>query len=294
VPQGVSNEAGVNQSIAFIGAGRLATALATALVRHGHHVTAVASRSPASAQRLAAALRDCRATSMQEAARADLVFLTVSDDAIEPLASSLDWRAGQHVVHCSGATEVDALARAAAHGALTGGFHPVVSFSDPALAVERLAGSTVSIEGPPPLLERLRQMAALLGMHTLVLPPGVRALYHGSISFAASFLLAMLKEAVDVWKSFGIDEAAALRALLPVSRGNLDSAARNGLTGALAGPFSRGDAGVIACHLEALDRLGAQHGALYRELSRRQLLLVEEAGRLDEIQLQRMRDLIKG
>jgi len=37
---------------------------------------------------------------MHEAARADLVFLTVSDDAIEPIASSLSRRAGQRVVHC--------------------------------------------------------------------------------------------------------------------------------------------------------------------------------------------------
>jgi hypothetical protein len=36
-----------------------------------------------------------------------------------------------------------------------------------------------------------------------------------------------------------------------------------------------------------------EHGTLYRELPRRQLVLAERAGRLDEDQLQRMRELIK-
>jgi predicted short-subunit dehydrogenase-like oxidoreductase (DUF2520 family) len=61
----------------------------TALARHGCDLAAIASRNPASAARLAATLSGCRPASMHEAARADLVFLTVSDDAIEPIASSL-------------------------------------------------------------------------------------------------------------------------------------------------------------------------------------------------------------
>lgn len=282
----------MSSSISFIGAGRLGSTLASALSQRGMNVMAVASRNPVSAERLAGSLTACRATSAEEAAKAELVFLSVPDDEIGPLAARLPWRAGQRVVHCSGATEVSVLEPAARCGALTGGFHPLQTFSDPARALDLLAGSTVAIEGPPALEAQLRQLAELLAMRTVVLPPGARALYHGGASFAASFLLSMLQEAVAIWRSFGIDEADALQALLPVARGNLEAAASKGLAGALAGPISRGDVGVIQRHLQALDRLGPEHGAFYRELSRRQLELARQSGRLSEEQLSRMRDLV--
>ncbi|MGC0056973.1 DUF2520 domain-containing protein, partial [Ralstonia pseudosolanacearum] len=51
-----------------------------------------------------------------------------------------------------------------------------------------------------------------------------------------------------------------------------------GLAGALSGPVSRGDGGVIERHLQALDTLGADHVALYAALTRRALALAAERG----------------
>jgi predicted short-subunit dehydrogenase-like oxidoreductase (DUF2520 family) len=266
--------AGMTTSIVFIGAGRLGQTLATALERKGLDATTAPGRDLAAAQ---AAVR-----------RADLVFLTVPDDAIAPLAARLPWRAGQRVVHCSGATEVSVLDPAVRAGALTGGFHPLQIFSDPARAAALLAGSTVAIEGPPPLEAELNEIAQRLGMTPLRLPPGARALYHGGASFAASFLLSMLEEAVDVWRSFGVAEQDALQALLPLARGTLDAATSRGLAGALAGPVSRGDADVVERHLQALQQLGPEHAAFYRELTRRQIELARASGRLDASQLERL------
>ncbi len=279
-------------SIAFIGAGKLGSALAQALSLRGVAVTQVASRSSASAQQLAARVTGCRAVDAAVAAQSDLVFLTVSDDTIAPLAAQLPWRAGQAVVHCSGATEVSVLQPAADAGAEIGGFHPLQIFSDPQRAIELLAGSSVAIEGPPALEAQLQQLARTLGMRPLRLPPGARALYHGSASYAASFLLSMLDEVVTVWRSFGIDEAQALQALLPMARGTLDAAASKGLSAAVAGPVSRGDAGVIARHLAAFAALGPDHAALYREFTRRQIELVQAAQRLSQDQAERMRGVL--
>lgn len=279
-------------SIAFIGAGKLGSALAQALSQRGVVVGQVASRQASSAQHLAARMPGCQAVDAATAARADLVFLTVSDDGIGPLAAQLPWRAGQAVVHCSGATEVSVLQPAADAGAEIGGFHPLQIFSDPQRAIELLAGSSVAIEGLPALEAQLHQLAHTLGMHPLRLPPGARALYHGSASYAASFLLSMLDEAVTVWRSFGIDEAQALQALLPMARGTLDAAASKGLSAAVAGPISRGDAGVIARHLAAFTALGPEHAELYREFTRRQLELVQATQRLSEVQAGRVRAIL--
>ncbi|WP_077035660.1 Rossmann-like and DUF2520 domain-containing protein [Pelomonas sp. KK5] len=280
-------------NIAVIGTGRLGRTLALALSGAGESICAVAGRTPpeALADRLGGA---CLATSAEAAVEcADLVLLTVPDDAIAPLAAALPWRAGQAAVHCSGATELAALAPAKAAGARVGGFHPLQIFADPEHALALLPGSVVGIEAEDEALAaELRRLAAVLGMKPLAIAPGTRAAYHGSASFAASFLLSMLDEAVQVWAAIGIAQDLTLDALLPLARGTLDAAAARGLPGALAGPISRGDAGVVAAHLKALDALGGSHGAFYREFSRRQLKLARESGRLDEAALQRLARLL--
>jgi len=271
-------------SISFIGAGRLGATLARALVHRGLPVMCIASRDPATAERVASQVPGSRAVSCDAAAQADLVFLSVPDDAIALLARSLPWRSGQAVVHCSGATEVSVLDPAAQAGAVIGGFHPLQIFPDPQAPIDSLAGSTVAIEGGAALEATLRGIAERLQMRPMHLPPGARALYHGGASFAASFLLSMLDEAVAVWGSFGIAPEQALQALLPLSRGTLEAAARKGLAGSLAGPVSRGDAGVVRRHSDALARLGGEHLSFYREMTRRQLKLADASGRLSEAQ----------
>ena len=280
--------------LAFIGAGRLGQVLARAMAAQGETIVAVASRNQEAAGALALRIPGCQVMTQEQALQAaDLVFLTVSDDAIEPMARALPWRSGQAVVHCSGATELTALAAAGSRGAAVGGFHPLQIFSDPENAAQLLAGSAVAIEAELPLREELLRLAALLGMQPLQLPPGTRAAYHAAASFSASFILSLLDEAVQIWAGIGLPQQQALQAMLPLARGTLQAAEKRGLAGALSGPVSRGDVGVVAGHLQALDSLGAEHGAFYRELSRRQLQLARASGRLDEQALQRLEALLR-
>src|SRR5439155_516170 len=81
--------------------------------------------------RLAKRVRGARACAPQEVAdRADMVFLTVPDDAIEAVAANVRWRVGSACVHCSGAADLDVLQKAVADGALAGGFHPLHMFGE--------------------------------------------------------------------------------------------------------------------------------------------------------------------
>ncbi|MBV8500982.1 MAG: DUF2520 domain-containing protein [Paucibacter sp.] len=279
-------------SLALVGAGRLATSIGLALHAKGQPPRVVASRSTRSANVLAQRINAAACTLEQAVAAADLVLLTVPDDAIECVAAELPWRPGQAVVHCSGATEVDALAAAADKGALVGAFHPLQIFSDPERGAVMMEGSSVTIEADEPLLGQLVGLARVLGLRPLHLPMGARAAYHGAANYAASFLLSMLDEAIQVWEAVGLPREEALQALLPLARGTLSAAQTKGLAGALSGAVSRGDAGVVRRHLQALDALGGEHGSFYRELSRRQLELARAAGRLDDEALERLRALL--
>ncbi|HEV7368136.1 Rossmann-like and DUF2520 domain-containing protein [Arenibaculum sp.] len=281
-------------TVSFIGAGRVASVLGRALSARGVQVACVASRRDASARRLAAALPGCEAGPAQAAAaRSDVVFVTVPDDALAEVASSLSWRPGSVVLHCSGGTEVGVLAPAASAGALTGGFHPLQNFADPDIALGMLEGCAVAVEGDGRVAVLLERFAALLGMTPIRLPPEARTRYHAGANYAASFLLSALGEAVALWRSFGVDEDEALRALLPLSRATLEAVAKGGLAHGLSGPFSRGDAGAVAAHLDHLGRLGADHADFYRSVGRRQVEIAAAAGRLEPGRLRRMTDILR-
>jgi len=282
--------------IAFLGAGRVAAALARGFARAGHPVVAVAGRRAGSAAAVAAAVEGCRAEeSLQAAAdRADLVFLTVPDDAITPVAAAILWRADQAAVHCSGATELAALAPAVARGARAGGFHPLQNFADPETALAGLAGCAVAIEAEEPLAASLRALAAAVRARPIELPPGARALYHCAGSFAAPFVTALLHEAVRIWGGFGKGEREALAALVPLARGVLDAIERDGTVGALAGPIARGDAGTVARHLAALARLGGDAAAFYRAAAARVVPIAVEKGTLDAAGAAALARLLEG
>jgi predicted short-subunit dehydrogenase-like oxidoreductase (DUF2520 family) len=264
--------------LGFIGAGRLARCLAHGFARAGYPVTAIASRTVESARQLASQITQCAAYDdpQQVVDAADIVFLAVPDDSIGTTANTLRFdhspaTAGRlrALVHCSGASPVELLAAARSQGASTGGFHPLYLFGGDLADLERINGCSVTIEADGDLKEALTALAVALHCHPLSIPPGTRMLYHGAAHYAASFALCSLAECVALWRTLGFAEDDALRALLPMLAGTIQTARDKGLPNALAGPVSRGDTGVIRKQLALLEGLGGDHAALYGLMTRR-------------------------
>ena len=180
----------------------------------GNRVAAVASRSTEKASRLAARIPACIVTTAQQLADlCDLVFVTTPDSTIAAVSNAVSWRSTSAVVHCSGATEVSALAKAQSDGAVIGGFHPLQTFTDPDAAVVSLPGCTITIEASDTELNAiLVQLAGRLGCRINLLPPGTRAAYHAAAGYASQFINVLLREASTLWQSWGASEDAARRA----------------------------------------------------------------------------------
>lgn len=283
-----------DKSIAFIGSGRLCTGLALAFHANGIKISAIAGRNAGTARALAARFTGCEALSAEQAVeQSELVFIGVPDDSIASVANQVRWRAGQSVVHCSGATDVAVLDAAKEAGALTGGFHPLQTFTDPLVALRTLPGCTVAIEAPEPLLTTLTGMARAIGCNPFALPPGARARYHATGSYAAQFINALLLEAAEVWASFGMDRQAAVDALMPLLKGTVAAIEHDGLARGLAGPVSRGDAGTVRRQFEGIASVSERHLQLFRELTRRTLPLAIERGNLDEAKIAALRALLE-
>ena len=278
-------------NVGFIGAGALASTLAVALSASGWNVDAVASRSHASAKRLARLVPGCDAETDPQAVvdRCRLVFLTVPDDVIFQVASSLHWPAARGVVHCCGAGTLALLSPAATNGALCGSFHPLQTFAslptdeDPTtlatLARHRFNGVTFAIEATGWLRQALQSMASDLGGRTIEVPPEHRPLYHASAVMSCGALVALLRSAAALWQEMGVDQQTAFQALMPLARNTLENAAILGPASATTGPVTRGDVATVRAHLQALKTLAPEVLPLYTELTR---VLIAHASTLDE------------
>jgi predicted short-subunit dehydrogenase-like oxidoreductase (DUF2520 family) len=277
--------------LAFIGAGRVGTVLATAFARAGWQVTAVASRSAERRQRFIELVPGARAFLEPHAVldEADLIFLTVPDDAVAQVAGTLRLYSGQALVHTSGALPAAVLGPAMAAGTSAAGFHPLVAFADFDRALDDMRGATVALEGDDSLLPVLAELAESIGARPVLLPPDGKQAYHAAAMLAAGGLVGLLDAIAELGRAAGLDEPTALSVYAPLARQALANAERLGVDGALTGPFVRGDAGTVSGHLDALRRLAPAALPLYLAMARRELAIAERravlpAGRAEELQ----------
>ena len=302
-----------NIRIGFVGAGTLGRGLALALASAGCHVTAVSSRTRTSAEWLAQRIAGCAAmdTAQHVADACDLVFITTPDAVIADVASSVNWRDGQGVVHCCGATSTELLQPAAdapepiANLPLTnhalanlhspnlavGAMHPFQTFavlSDPAEAARRLSGVTFAISATGWLADYLPSLAERLDGHAIVIPDELRPLYHASAVLACGYVSTLLDAAVNLWTRMGLTEADGVRAAVPLARATIEAIAVAGPSAAVTGPAVRGDANTIAAHLAALSEHAPELLPLYRELTLASIPLARAKG-VSEAELTQLR-----
>ncbi len=277
----------------FIGAGRVASALAPALQRAGYTVHAVASRSPASALRLGALLAgrvNICDTAQDVAGACDLVFITTPDDAIAQVASQVPWRPGHAVVHTSGALTTDVLGPVRQAGGLAGAFHPLQTFA--AGEHSKLEGVTIAIEAGGELGQRLERMAFDLGCRPIWVRPEDRALYHVAGVLASNYVVALVNAAAGLLEGQGLPRRRAIEALLPLLRSTIENIEKLGAPGALTGPVARGDLGAIARHLDVLARRAPELSAAYRELGLLALPIAKERAAFGDLTAKRLQDLL--
>jgi len=288
----------IDKRIAVIGAGKVGSALALGLSRAGCAVTGVASRSPASAGRLAF-LIGCRpcATLSDAAAGAEVLIIAVPDRAVgrvgRKLARSGAVRPGHVVIHTSGALPSGALDAVRGQGAAAASMHPVQSFAR-LDDVERLYGCYYGVEGDPKAVAAVREMVSLLGGRVLPLDGCDKALYHAAACVASNYLVVLLHLARTLIESAGVDAEQGRRALLRLAEGTLANAGEMDLPSALTGPIARGDTGTVARHARAMSGIVPEAARLYGHLGLYAVELARAGGGLDALRSIKMVNLLKG
>ena len=281
--------------IGFIGAGRTANALATALHSSGYQVTSVFSRTPASADTLANRIPGCLPlkTAQEVVDICNLVFITTPDDAIKTVVSEIKWHPEMGVVHCSGAEPSSILNPAGQQGALIGSFHPMQTFPKSNRSKISLLGITFAIDGSLPLLRTLTEMASELGGRSIVIDPHHRTLYHLSGFLACGAVTALINQAVGLWTIMGYTKDQGLEVLLPILKSTVDGLETQGLLGAMTGPISRGDIGTVQKHLHSLEEQSPELIPLYCNIALSAIKIVDINEEIDQTNSQYIKCLLE-
>jgi predicted short-subunit dehydrogenase-like oxidoreductase (DUF2520 family) len=257
-------------AVGVVGAGRVGSVLGAALQQAGHRVVAVSAVSDASLRRAEALLPDVPVVAPPEVlAAAELVLLTVPDDALPALVEGLvragEVRAGQLVVHTSGRYGVRVLEPATAAGALPLALHPAMTFTGRPDDLARLPGACFGVTAPDALRPIAEALVLEMGGDPQWVDEDQRVLYHAALAGGANHLMTLVNESVDLLRRSGVgDPERMLGALLGAA---MDNALRSGDT-ALTGPVARGDAGTVAAHLAALREVSPHTAAAYLAMAR--------------------------
>jgi predicted short-subunit dehydrogenase-like oxidoreductase (DUF2520 family) len=245
-------------------------ALAASLQLAGPRPVAVSGVSDASRRRAAALLPDVPLVAPAEVLqRAELVLLTVPDDALPGLVTGLaetgSVRPGQLLVHTSGRYGAKVLDPALRAGALPLALHPAMTFTGTPVDVQRLAGCSFGVTAPEELRLAAEALVIEMGGEPEWIAEERRPLYHAALALGANHLVTLVAQAMELLREAGVE--APDRMLGPLLGAALDNALRSG-DAALTGPVARGDAGTVAAHVTELRKHAPQTVAGYLAMAR--------------------------
>lgn len=281
--------------IGIIGAGKVGTALAHAMVKKGLQVVAVASRRQTSldiARRYVG--EDCVYTldNMLAVDMADVLAVTTQDREIKHVAEQIYSKArsldGKVFFHTSGAHPSSELAPLDGKGALLGSLHPLQTFPDIDAGIAVLPGTYVFVEGEERALPVLQVIAGAVGYESLLIESENKVLYHLSAVFVCNLLSALLYSGEGIMNKIGID----LKPFYPIIRATLANIESRGPLMSLTGPVVRGDAGTVASHIRAMEGMEL-HDKVYKGLSLIALKMAQERKTLTEEQIEALRTLLE-
>ena len=262
--------------IGFIGAGRVGFTLGKYMKEHGAEVTGYYSRTSEHAEE-AARFTDTEVYDDPDKLikDSDYIYLTVSDNAIEPLFRELDAKydlTGKTFCHTSGAMSSKAFADSK-HEVYGYSVHPNFAVSDKLTSYLNFQNAFITIEGSHQHLGEIVEFYRDIGLHVGVISAESKPKYHAASVFASNFVCGIYGTAIRLLTECGFSDESAHMALKGLFLGNATGVAERGPVAQLTGPVERCDTKTINKHLEVLSDQDAE---LYKLLTSETLTLAKE------------------
>ncbi|MCP9292654.1 Rossmann-like and DUF2520 domain-containing protein [Gracilimonas sediminicola] len=241
--------------ITIIGLGSVGTALLNVLTKSGYEVISVFNRSEIDPE-LIRNFPDTyfsKGLPNNENKLGELTFLTVSDDAIDSVATQLSERCtdleDKSVVHCSGVHASKILSPFSKKGASIASFHPMKAITPKTSSFEN---TWFDVEGDGAAIRWLEDLADSLNAHVFEVEPKAKPLLHASAVVASNYLVVLAELVTKISALGGVPEDTALKAITPLMENTLRNVKELGVTEALTGPIARGDLKTVKQHVESL------------------------------------------
>jgi predicted short-subunit dehydrogenase-like oxidoreductase (DUF2520 family) len=285
-------------TIAIIGPGKVGTSLAILASKAGYAVAAIGGRNYSkcveAAQRVNQASRvhgnKTKAASITEAAgSAELVFLTVNDDAIgelcQNLAKNKHFKPGTIVAHVSGTLSSDVLS-AAKNTCSVASAHPLQTFATVESAEKTMPGTYWFLEGDLKAVSVIKALVFAIGgkPNETTFNQKQKALYHAATVTASNYLVALIDTALSIMAEASISRDIALLALAPLITTTVHNTVQLGPSEALTGPIARGDIETVKNHLQVLVGASEDLAEIYRTMGRKTVQLALDRGSIDKQQ----------
>ena len=262
--------------IGFIGAGKVGFSLGKFLTNHNITVSGYFSRSLKSAEEAAVFTNTACYTEVEALiTNSDLIFITVPDDEIYNVYLNIKniSLTGKFLCHCSGTLSSQIFSDIDDFGAFSYSIHPIFPISDKYESYKYLKDAIFTIEGNSQFLPSVISLLGSTGVKIIPMQQSNKVLYHLAAVNVSNLFLALLKRSCSYLKSYGFNEAEAVKALYPLICANINNALDQGITNALTGPAERGDINTIASHISAMP---SEHVHVYKALTEELIMLAKE------------------
>lgn len=230
--------------IVLIGAGRVATQLGKALVKHNKKIVQVVSRTKSSAEKLAAALGAAAEINLNNIDRiADIYIIATADEAVPQVVQGLKMP-DSIVVHTSGSLPMNLLRHVSDK---YGVFYPLNTFSK-TKEVDFLTTPVCIEASDPETRDLLIDLAKAISFDVRLINSQQRAILHIAAVFACNFTNFMFVNADEILKNAGMQ----FDLLMPLIKETIDKLNTLSPAEAQTGPAVRNDKEVLQKHLQTL------------------------------------------
>ncbi|WAM33261.1 Rossmann-like and DUF2520 domain-containing protein [Caldicellulosiruptor morganii] len=273
--------------VGFYGASRAGISLGLYFVSKGIEVAGFYNRTYEKAKE-AANLTCTRAfQNAKELVKAcDIVFLSVSDSAIEEVSKNLEQEISKEKIfaHLSGALPSSAI-MVPCKGRFS--LHPVQTLRGKVEDIQRLSQAVFSLEGDETGFEAGKIILQKLGNKYIELKKEDKIKYHLAATVASNYLVSLLNFSYNIYRDLKLPDDVIFSMIGPLAKASLENFLNDRLN-SLTGPAARGDISTLEKHYMVLSE--HQKDTLL-ELLKLTLELIKERGQFDVFE--KLKDFIE-
>lgn len=291
-------------NIGIVGLGRVGSNLAYAFVEAGFTLSGLCSRNQESVNSVMRNLGIIvRSGLHQTVDESDVIFISVSDDAISSVANEIallykETRLdGKVFLHVSGSKSSELLLPLQELGAVIGSMHPIQTVPTDAELPGVFENICFGVEGDERAIEIANEIAFNLESMSVPIKTEGKPYYHMAACFVSNYVCAIMDIAEKLLRKSGVSEMCGIEIMAPLIYQTIDNVLENGATMSLTGPVSRGDITTVKEHIKALNDSGLEMDdvkSMYRMLGMYAMAMSSMRGSYSKETFEKMYAILMG